>query len=148
MYPIGRAVFVTMNTLILVFFLFVKIDNFMFYMSTLVMRKVCIIYKHISFFKIIISYYSCLIPDASSATTTISKSFLADLIASNNEERRLEDSDQMHGGPKPVIVLPPLGIRTARPRNSLGSSTVATTSPGGGTVVIMHTKPVISMGTR
>ena len=73
---------------------------------------------------------------------------LADLMNEDENKDKKPVSESGDNPKKPVIVLPPLGIRTPRPPSSINSSTVATTSPGGGTVVIMPTKPVISMGTR
>ncbi|CAG5131189.1 unnamed protein product [Candidula unifasciata] len=80
---------------------------------------------------------------------------LADLIAGTDEddssgEKKMSDgTTQSELKPKmPVIVLPSLAVRTPRPLSSIQSSTVATTSPGGGTIVIMPTKPVVSMGTK
>ncbi|XP_012938191.1 uncharacterized protein LOC101863187 isoform X2 [Aplysia californica] len=91
--------------------------------------------------------------DASSSSSSGSKtSFLADLIRDDDDKDEKSEEKKGDGdtpqAKKPVIVLPSLAVRTPRPPSSLNSSTVATTSPGGGTVVIMPTKPVISMGTR
>ncbi|KAH9492981.1 hypothetical protein Btru_022815 [Bulinus truncatus] len=93
--------------------------------------------------------------DASTSGEKITS--LADLIASEDDDskdgtgKKMSDgSTQAEGTPpkRPVIVLPSLAVRTPRPPSSIQSSTIATTSPGGGTVVIMPTKPVISMGTK
>ncbi|XP_059177576.1 helicase ARIP4-like isoform X2 [Physella acuta] len=95
---------------------------------------------------------------SSASTSTGEKvTSLADLIASEDEdskgsgEKKMSDgSTQAEESPpkRPVIVLPSLAVRTPRPLSSIQSSTIATTSPGGGTVVIMPTKPVVSMGTK
>ena len=103
---------------------------------------------------------------SSSGQTSAGKiTTLADLIADVNDSTSWEGvgkkmgctsegGTQSEGGSsgvpvnKPVIVLPSLAVRTPRSVPSTQSSTVASTSPGGGTVVIMPTKPVISMGTK
>uniref|UniRef100_A0A2C9JT34 Helicase ARIP4 n=1 Tax=Biomphalaria glabrata TaxID=6526 RepID=A0A2C9JT34_BIOGL len=94
---------------------------------------------------------------AASTSTGEKVTSLADLIASEDDDskdgtvKKMSDgSTQAEGAvPKrPVIVLPSLAVRTPRPPSSIQSSTIATTSPGGGTVVIMPTKPVVSMGTK
>ncbi|GFR72893.1 hypothetical protein ElyMa_003853200 [Elysia marginata] len=101
-------------------------------------------------------------PSSNSGQTNTGKiTTLADLIADVNDstswepgKKTSEGGTQLESGSggapvnKPVIVLPSLAVRTPRPVTSIQSSTVATTSPGGGTVVIMPTKPVISMGTK
>ncbi|RUS69118.1 hypothetical protein EGW08_023120, partial [Elysia chlorotica] len=101
---------------------------------------------------------------SSSSTSGPKVTTLADLIADVNDSTSWEPGKKAgtsEGGTqsdgtgtgvpvnKPVIVLPSLAVRTPRSVPiTQPSSTVASTSPGGGTVVIMPTKPVISMGTK